>query len=123
MRQVFVRAVVFTVATPLAVMPPTIAYAHYTSQLNYAQQQYANIGRYSTLGQDHRHYNRVWHTPGYVWAVWYDDEPTGTSYIGGFASGSDNPTRWENEIGYAYSACYSAQEYVDPDQWTCQTTT
>jgi hypothetical protein len=102
----------------LAILPP-VAYAHYNEQLTYASGTFGVGGVFTTTGFDHRHYNQVWHQPGYTWCVWY--KLTNDDNVAVVCDAS-NPTRWGGEIGYAKAQCHNTNDNSGV-RWTCQTTT
>jgi hypothetical protein len=67
MRRLLALTIIFVAALVVAV---GFASAH-GPQGNYAQGQSGVGGSWCTCGWNHRHYNRVWHQPGYAWVIHY----------------------------------------------------
>ena len=106
-----------SLAVAIGLVAAGIASAHGT-QFNYAQGRWGAGGTYQTNGYNHRHYNQVWHEPGYLWRLFYYGPGTG---FHGLADGTSNPTRWGGETGYAIAYCANDNDNSGT-LWTCQTT-
>jgi hypothetical protein len=115
MRRLLALTIIFVAALVVAV---GFASAH-GPQGNYAQGQSGVGGSWCTCGWNHRHYNRVWHQPGYAWVIHY--EINTSPFYAGLVNNTSNPTSWPNEIGYAVAHAGNQNDNSEV-LWTAQTT-
>jgi hypothetical protein len=110
------RTAVVIACFALITAPPTLAHWSYIDQ--YATGVNGATGTFLTPGYGHRHLNRVWHSAGRTWCVWY--RLTNGNQVANTCD-TNNPTGGWVENAYAKAACHNSND-ISGVQWTCETT-